>query len=64
MNKLHTDPKMPTDILVLSEKEQVQIKGGLLLYCEEKRRNFLGMSYSSTQWKIKNDGKLWVTVRM
>ncbi len=64
MNKLNTVKKMPTDVLTLSEKEQVQIKGGLLFYCEEKRRSFLGISYTSTQWKMANDGKVWVTVRM
>ncbi len=56
--------KASTLLTALSQSEQTQIKGGLLLYCEEKRRNFLGISYTSTQWKLANDGKMGVTVKM
>ncbi|MBL7814770.1 MAG: hypothetical protein JNL70_07165 [Saprospiraceae bacterium] len=54
---------MPADIKPLSKAEQTQTKGGILLYCEEKRRNFLGMSYTTMQWNVANDGSLWPTIQ-
>lgn len=51
-------------IQTLSQTEQTDVKGGILLCCEEKRRNFLGISYTSMEWRVVNDGSLWISVRM
>ncbi len=49
---------------VLSNEEQAQVKGGLLLYCEEKRIKLLGRTVTTTQWKMASDGNLGLTVQM
>ena len=49
---------------ILSPKEQNQIKGGLLLYCEEKRRTIGKRTYTTQQWKIAKDGSIWINVKM
>ena len=64
MKKSFDFKKLSTLLPALSQSEQAQVKGDLLLYCEEKRRSFLGISYTSTQWKMANDGKILVTVKM
>lgn len=50
--------------LILSSDEQNQINGGLLLYCEEKRRTIGKRTYTTQQWKIAMDGSIWINVRM
>lgn len=52
------------DIKSLFQEQSAAVKGGVLLYCEEKRRKIFGISYTSTQWKVANDGSLWLTVKM
>lgn len=48
----------------LSPNEQENIKGGLLIYCEEKRIKLLGKETTVTQWKMKPNGSLLVSVKM
>jgi hypothetical protein len=64
MNSKSVQSKMSFNLMPLSKKEQTDVKGGLLLYCEEKRQSFLGISYTSTQWKLKSDGSLLLSVKM
>ena len=56
--------KKDSNLIALSRKEQAQVKGGLLIYCEEKRRkNIFGQTYTTTEWKMKRNGSLWITVQ-
>ena len=48
----------------LSKVEQSKVNGGLLLYCEEKRRTVNGKTYTTQQWKLANNGSLWLTIKM
>ncbi len=50
--------------IALNETDAAQIKGGILLTCEEKRRTFMGKTYTTQQWSLKNDGRLLITVKM
>jgi hypothetical protein len=52
------------DVQTLSNDEQKNVKGGLLITCEEKRRTFLGISYTTTTYNIKPNGSLWITMQM
>ena len=52
------------EIKPLSKSEQTDIKGGILICCEEKRRNFFGISYTTTQWNVVNDGSIWISIQM
>lgn len=49
---------------VLSENELNNTKGGLLVYCEEKRVRVLGMETTAMQMKVANDNQPGLTVRM
>jgi hypothetical protein len=54
-----------TSLTILSDENKVQVKGGLLLYCEEKRIKLLnGSSFVVQNWKMKNDGQIALTVKM
>lgn len=67
MNKIMkktTLTSIAPEINVLTRTEQTQTKGGILLCCEEKRRNLLGISYTAREWRIVNDGRLFISVRM
>jgi hypothetical protein len=50
------------DITFLTNDELSQIKGGILLTCEEKRSRLTGTRYMVPV--IKNDGSLWLSIRM
>lgn len=50
--------------IALNETDAAQIKGGLLLTCEEKRRTFMGRTYTTQQWSLKSDGSFLLTVKM
>lgn len=52
------------DLQTLSNDEQKNVKGGLLITCEEKRRTFLGMSYTTTTYNVQPNGSLWITFKM
>lgn len=52
------------DIQTLSNDEQTNVKGGLLITCEEKRRSFFGISYTTTTYNLKPNGSLWITMQM
>jgi hypothetical protein len=57
--------QIPVDIQKMPKTEQTQIKGGLLLYCEEKRRPIGGGRYVTvTEFKMKDDGKQGLTIQM
>lgn len=49
----------------LTDAEMNSTKGGILLTCEEKRGvNIFGQEYSYTAMVLKNDGRLWLSIRM
>lgn len=52
------------DIQTLTNDEQKSLKGGLLITCEEKRRSFFGISYTTTTYNIKPNGSIWITMQM
>lgn len=52
------------DVQTLSNDEQKNVKGGLLITCEEKRRTFLGIPYTTTVYKMQPNGSLWITMQM
>jgi hypothetical protein len=60
--ELRSEPNGSSSILC--DKEQNQINGGLLLYCEEKRRTVKGKTYTTQQWKLASDGSLWLNIKM
>lgn len=48
----------------LTLKEQENVKGGILIYCEEKRIKFLGKETTVTKWNIANDNSLFLRIKM
>jgi hypothetical protein len=64
MNKNTPLEAVKSELVSLSQTAQSNIKGGLLLYCEEKRSSFFGIPYTSRQWKMANDGSLLLSIRM
>ena len=49
---------MPSNLSLLCQKEQSQIKGGLLIVCEEKLSTFLMKTDTSSQSLINPDGTI------
>jgi bacteriocin-like protein len=60
--ELHSEPNGSSTIL--SNNELNQINGGLLLYCEEKRRTIGRRTYVTQQWKVAMDGSIWINIKM
>jgi hypothetical protein len=54
--------QMPLNIKPLPTTEQEQVKGGLLLYCEEKRRIKHGILTIKEKWKAYDDGNSYITI--
>ena len=50
--------KMPSNLSPLSQIEQKQVKGGLLIVCEEKRSSFTMKTDTSSQSAINPDGTI------
>ena len=49
----------------LDLKSLQNTKGGLLLYCEEKRvKTIFGTEKTVQQWRVANDNSIFLTVRM
>jgi hypothetical protein len=50
------------DLTPLSKTEQSQVKGGVLLYCEEKRKKVKGGHIIVPTWRTIKDGNSFLTV--
>lgn len=49
----------------LNAQTQKNTKGGILLYCEEKRvKTIFGTERTVQQWKLANDGSLLLSIKM
>jgi hypothetical protein len=58
MKQKNAVTKLPSNLSPLSEKEQMHIKGGLLIVCEEKRSTFIMKTDTSSQSQINPDGTI------
>ncbi len=52
------------NLTALKSNEQQNLKGGLLLTCEEKKRVILGYTFTERFLVTKDDGKLFLSFRM
>lgn len=58
MKQKHALTTLAANLSPLSEKEQMQVKGGLLIVCEEKRSTFIMKVDTSSQSPINPDGTI------
>lgn len=58
MNQANASKKMPSTLSLLSKKELMQLKGGLLIVCEEKRSSYIMKTDTSSQSRINPDGTI------
>ena len=64
MKNLKPLKSLSADVQTLSITEQQNVKGGLLITCEEKRRTFFGIPYTATTYNVSFNGSLWITMQM
>ncbi len=52
------------NLITMESNELQNLKGGLLITCEEKKRAIMGYTFTQTNYTVKNDGKLFITMKM
>ena len=64
MKAKNLSQRLPNDLQPLSSDDQSQMKGGLLITCEEKRHKSHGVIYITITYKYNDDHSSVITYKM